>query len=344
MSNAPSISEWTEEAVLAVAMLTPALAANIASVDCCWPFPTALELEGHHFDGRVNRCTIQPIATPRSAFSAYAAAAHITAVLRHGTHALPVFGLHVGGLMLAAFVLPLFLLIGLPVGLVASILTDWWLGEGIYRGIAQCTVGMWHDACTQRIEVPPGGPERWVRLFEALLLPAPSSSTCSGEGSASVSSDSTVASPSSRAHRFAALQQRVRERRRQYLLEPNQPLFAFAPSDSLWQVPSFDAYLFRATFPPTALLQLQISGGGLRDHNFDVAELQVARRAFHVLWIVADCRDALASFADRDSLSSLWASLPDAARLQAAARDEPPAGPPLVFSPACQGSVEPLLM
>ena len=43
----------------------------------------------------------------------------------------------------------------------------------------------------------------------------------------------------------------------------------------------------------SAALRLALSGGGLLDHNYEVHELQAARRAFHVLWIVAALRDGL---------------------------------------------------
>ena len=344
MIAVPSITEWTEEAVLAVALLAsiahPALAHCLASAESFWKFSTALELEGHRFDPRVNACTIagpllaeKPEFGEKTALEAFSTAVRIASSLHRGTSALPLFGLHAAGALLAVFVLPLFIVIGVPVGLAASCMTDWWLGEGIYRGLAQCTVGLWHDACTRRMRIPSGGPEHWVTLFEQLLLPA-------GDASSNGLSDGLA---SNRAVRFAALRQRVRQRRRMANLEPecstDQSLFAFAASDACWQVPSFDEPLFRATFPHDAALRLQISGGGLRDHNFEVAELQQARRAFHLLWVVADCRDALAAL-DATVLSSLWALLPEAARQKVGA-EATPKGPQLLPRPAL---AEPLLM
>ena len=54
-------------------------------------------------------------------------------------------------------------------------------------------------------------------------------------------------------------------------------------------------------------MRLQMSGGGLRDHNFDVGELQMARQAFHVLW----CCELL-----RAELAKVEASLLDEIRAQ----------------------------
>ena len=173
-----------------------------------------------------------------------------------------------------------------------------------------------------------------LTFFEQLLLPA-------GDASSNGLSDGLAFD---RAVRFAALRQCVRQRRQMANLEPDcsmeQPLFAFAASDACWQVPSFDEPLFLATFPHDAALRLQISGGGLRDHNFEVAELQQARRAFHLLWVVADCRDALAAL-DATVLSSLWALLPEAALQNQKVAEATPKGPELLPRPAL---AEPLLM
>ena len=62
----------------------------------------------------------------------------------------------------------LFVVVGVPIGVAASVLTDWWLGEGIYRGIAQCAAGIVHDATTRRRRVV--GLRGWTDTFEALLL------------------------------------------------------------------------------------------------------------------------------------------------------------------------------
>ena len=122
------------------------------------------------------------------------------------------------------------------------------------------------------------------------------------------------------AQRFAPLQALVRARHaaRETIGEQgwDEPpsLLAFAPSDRLWQVPVLDADAMRRTFPARAQIRLGMSGGGLRNHNFDVAELQAARRAFHVLWIATDLWRGLQAELGGARLAHLLSLLPLPAR------------------------------
>ena len=310
----PPLAEWTEEQVVAVASLaialemtsSPSFETTLAAMNERWSHSCALELQGHTFDDGVNVATSKG-AAPRPAsgadvhtvaLQAWSYAEQTLSLLHRGTPALPVFGLDAGGCLLALLVMPLFVAIGVPVGLVASALTDWWMGEGIHRGIVQCACGLWNDACTVRIAVG-GGASAWVDLFERLL----------------VDTDEPLRAPGRRLHsqRFAELHRLVGERRARAGQPPARPLFDFAPSDSLWQVPAFDEALWRGTFPRRARACLQISGGGLRDHNFEVAELQDARRAYQLLAGACELRYQLRALGSAP-VAQLWSLLPERAR------------------------------
>ena len=154
----------------------------------------------------------------------------------------------------------LFVVVGVPIGVAASVLTDWWLGEGIYRGIAQCAVGIVHDATTRRRRVV--GLREWTDTFEALLL-----------------RDGDSGGDGDELRRFAALRAPNCARGAAAALRRRRRSSSAIESSGCDEVLRFDAALWRDTFRPRATLALHVSGGGLRDHNFEVDDLSgVPRR------------------------------------------------------------------
>jgi hypothetical protein len=240
----------------------------------------------------------------------------------HRCTPLPVRGLHLGGTALSLLVLPLFIIIGVPVGIVTAALTDWWLGEGIHRGLVQCAVGLWHDACTRWVSVG-NGVHGWLVALESLLLPI----------TAQAAHEDGCPPQAALSARCAALVERVeRQQRAAGVLAPGEApqLFAFAPSDRVCSIPSFEASSFAATFPRQAVRRLQISGGGLRDHNFDVSALQLARQAFHVLCSVAALRAQLHRL-DASRRDACFSALPVQARTAMEHESGASARAPLLF-------------
>ena len=285
----------TLEDIIACAILEAALSDLASSQRCLdalgtlevdWPHNRALSLSGHRFDPRCNvprRLAAAPLVATRAralrlpeidiGAHAWAHASMVGARLRAGTPALPVFGVHAGWCCASAWIAVLFVVVGVPIGVAASILTDWWLGEGIYRGIAQCAAGIVHDATTRRRRVV--GLREWTDTFEALLL-----------------RDGDSGGDGDELRRFAALRAALRARRGGDAAAAPAELFRFE-SSGCCEVPRFDAALWRDTFPPRAKLALHVSGGGLRDHNFEVDDLQACRAAFAGLWACCELRDML---------------------------------------------------
>ena len=171
-SDGGHAAELTLQACIACAIVEEALGepsgdrlALLSSLDTSWSATELLELEGHRLNVQCNtkltreeaaalarraREAQWPLADVTAA--AWALAERIGDEVERGTQALPVAGGSARGSLLALYAWPLFLCIGVPIGLLAAALTDWWLGEGLVRGLAQCAVGLWHDATTVRRE------------------------------------------------------------------------------------------------------------------------------------------------------------------------------------------------
>lgn len=306
--------ELTLQRTIACAIVEEALGepsvdrlALLSSLDKSWTATELLELEGHRLNVQCNATLTREEAAALArrarearwpladvAAAAWALAERLGTEVERGTRALPVAGCSARGSLLALYAWPLFVCIGVPIGLISSALTDWWLGEGILRGLAQCAVGLWHDATTVRREVA-AGQHGWPDLFEQLLVPR-AARRCKGVDGARGASLCEAA-------RFDALRPLVRARwvAAGLFLPPHglpPPLLTFTAGPVL-QVPNFDPVTWAAVFPTAtsgegaASLRLALSGGGLLDHNFEVRELQAARRAFHLLWIVAELRSGL---------------------------------------------------
>ena len=112
--------------------------ALLASLDTEWTAAELLELEGHTLNPNCNASftrVVAPelvadqragrIAPAQLTSGAWSLAEDLGRSLRSGTPALPVAGCGLRGGLLALFVAPLFIVVGLPVGLCASLLTDW---------------------------------------------------------------------------------------------------------------------------------------------------------------------------------------------------------------------------
>ena len=112
--------------------------ALLASLDTEWTAAELLELEGHTLNPNCNASftrVVAPelvadqragrIAPAQLTSGAWSLAEDLGRSLRSGTPALPVAGCGLRGGLLALFVAPLFMVVGLPVGLCASLLTDW---------------------------------------------------------------------------------------------------------------------------------------------------------------------------------------------------------------------------
>lgn len=258
----------------------------LQGIDARWETAKAIRQSTHSFDARANAVTCNGSAlhlahsTDMSREELVEAAEAYGEMLDGELRAplcVPTARLSLPWAAMTAYVTPLFIAMGLPLGAVGAAMLDW-TGVGLHRGIVQVFTGLYADATT--VEVGPvGGYFAKLAFITALLR-------CEN-----------VVGPLHVVPPDGAWEEEM---------QSSMPRLEAALGHLCGSIPGVttvpgtsapDALVFAPGAFGTPMLRhakhlrgLKVLGGGVRRHEFDVTHLQRVRRFAHVVWTVWQLR------------------------------------------------------